>query len=78
VAVVLSNDSDLKEPVVLAQTELGITVGVITPHPAARRSRAFQSAFFKQIRIKDLALCQLPGVLQDARGTAAGVVGRLA
>jgi hypothetical protein len=62
------NDSDLKQPVAVAHSELRISVGIINPHPAARRSRAFQSTFFKQIRVKDLAVCQLPAVLHDARG----------
>ena len=38
-AVVISNDSDLKVPIELAQAELGLVVGVINPHPPARRSR---------------------------------------
>jgi hypothetical protein len=50
VAVVISNDSDLKLPIEVAQNELGIRVGVVNPHPPARRSRALQPTFFKQIR----------------------------
>jgi uncharacterized LabA/DUF88 family protein len=48
-AVVISNDSDLKEPITVAQRELGLIVG-INPHPPQRRSRALQPTFFKQIR----------------------------
>ncbi len=68
-AVVISNDSDLKEPIDVAQRELGLAVGVVNPHPPNRRSRSFQPAFFKQIREKDLRACQLPPVLRDSRGT---------
>jgi hypothetical protein len=38
-AVVISNDSDLKVPIELAQKELGLVVGVVNPHPPARRRR---------------------------------------
>lgn len=68
VAVVISNDSDLKLPIEVAQAELGLRVGVVNPHPPARRSRALQPTFFKQIRSSALAACQFPPVLRDARG----------
>ncbi len=68
-AVVITNDSDLKEPITLAQTELGLKVGVVNPHPADRRSRALQPTFFKQLRSSVLSPCQFPSVMSDARGT---------
>jgi uncharacterized LabA/DUF88 family protein len=68
VAVVISNDSDLKEPVAVAQSELGLTVGVINPHPPQFRSRALRPTFFKQIRPAALKACQFPPVLADAHG----------
>jgi uncharacterized LabA/DUF88 family protein len=43
-AVVVSNDSDLKLPIEVAQTELGLHVGVVNPHPPAQRSRALRSS----------------------------------
>ena len=67
-AVVISNDSDLKEPVELAQSELGIAVGVVNPHRPDRRSRALRPTFFRQIREKDLQLCQFPATLRDSHG----------
>jgi len=60
VAVVISNDSDLKLPIEVAQSVLGIRVGVVNPHPPARRSRALQPTFFKQIRTSALGACQFP------------------
>jgi len=51
---VISNDSDLKLPIEVAQSVLGIRVGVVNPHPPARRSRALQPTFFKQIRTSAL------------------------
>jgi hypothetical protein len=68
IAVVISNDSDLKLPIEVAQSELGISVGVVNPHPAGRRSRALQPTFFKQIRLSALGACQFPPVFMDARG----------
>jgi uncharacterized LabA/DUF88 family protein len=68
VAVVISNDSDLKLPIEVAQRELGLRVGVVNPHPPARRSRALQPTFFKQIRSSALASCQFPSLLADTRG----------
>lgn len=65
----ITNDSDLKEPVALAQSQLGLTVGVVNPHPANRRSRALQPTFFKQLRPSVLQACQFPPVMRDARGT---------
>ncbi len=68
VAVVISNDSDLKLPIEIAQSELGMRVGVVNPHPPARRSRALRPTFFKQLRTSALVACQFPPVLTDRRG----------
>ena len=68
VAVVISNDSDLELPIEVAQTKLGLRVGVVNPHPPAHRSRALRPTFFKQIRPSALAACQFPPVLADATG----------
>ena len=68
VAVVVSNDSDLKLPIEVAQRELGLRLEVVNPHPPGRRSRALHPTFFKQIRVPALAACQFPPVLTDATG----------
>jgi uncharacterized LabA/DUF88 family protein len=68
VAVVISNDSDLKLPIEIAQSELGMRVGVVNPHPPARRSRALRPTFFKQLRTSALVACQFPPVLTDGKG----------
>jgi hypothetical protein len=68
-AVVISNDSDLKVPIELAQAELGLVVGVINPHPPARRSRALQPTFWRQVREPQLRRSQFPAVMTDAKGT---------
>ena len=67
-AVVVSNDSDLKLPIEVAQHEFGLRVGVVNPHPPDRRSRALRPTFLKQIRASALAACQFPPVLRDAIG----------
>ena len=67
-AVVISNDSDLAEPVHMARDECGIPVGVINPHDPQRRSRWLRGTFFKQLRPSVIAQCQLPPVLRDAEG----------
>lgn len=68
-AVVISNDSDLKEPVALVRSKFGLKVGVVNPHPPARRSRALQPTFFKQLRPGAVAACQFPDVIADAKGS---------
>jgi uncharacterized LabA/DUF88 family protein len=68
VAIVFSNDADLKEPISIAMNELGIKVGVVNPHPPARRSLDLQATFFKQLRTGPIAASQFPAVMTDAQG----------
>jgi uncharacterized LabA/DUF88 family protein len=68
VAIVFSNDADLKEPIDIVKNELGIKVGVVNPHPPARRSLDLQPTFFKQLRRGPIAACQFPAVMTDAQG----------
>jgi uncharacterized LabA/DUF88 family protein len=69
--VIISNDSDLTEPVRIARYELGVRVGVINPHPAKKRSRVLSAdaSFFKQLRATALAASQFPTPMHDATGT---------
>ena len=69
-AVVITNDSDLKEPIRVVRNELGLPVGVVNPHNPRKRSRALLDVtFFKQLRPSILPACQLPAVLTDHHGT---------
>ncbi|WP_283136886.1 NYN domain-containing protein [Rhizohabitans arisaemae] len=71
VAIVISNDADLAEPIRLVRHEIGIRVGVVNPHPTRRRSielEAVSPTFFREIRESVLAGCQFPEKLADARG----------
>ena len=68
VAVVITNDSDLRLPIEVARRELGITVGVVNPHPPKRRSRALEADFFRQLREGTLRASQFPAQLRDEHG----------
>ena len=70
-AVVISNDSDLSQAIRVAQSELGIKVGIINPHPRHHRSRELLSLnclFYKQVPRQTLARTQLPTELHDSKG----------
>lgn len=68
IAAVISNDSDLRDPVALVQSELGLPVGIVNPHPAKLRSRMLVGTFFKQIRESALRQSQFPATLTDPTG----------
>ena len=69
VAVVISNDSDLLEPIKIVRHELGLDVGVINPQ-SGRTSKelAREASFIKSIRKWVLKQSQFPPVLRDAKG----------
>jgi len=67
VAVVISNDSDLKGPIEAVRSELGQTVGVVIPGNLPRS--ALPADFYKRIRSGILAASQFPGTLRDQHGT---------
>jgi len=66
--VVITNDSDLREPLRIVREELGLVTGVINPHRSGKRSRALTATFFKQIRPSVLGHCQFPPEFFDAEG----------
>jgi len=68
VQVVITNDSDLCEPIRIVKDELGMPVGIINPHAARKRSNALRGTFFKEIRPATLAHCQFPTTLKDSVG----------
>jgi len=67
-AVLVTNDSDLREPLRLVREELGLITGVVNPHSPDKRSRALQATFFKQLRRSALAASQFPVQITDSRG----------
>jgi hypothetical protein len=69
VAVIISNDSDLVEPIKIVQGELKLPVGVLNPIPA-HPSHELQryATFVKPIRKGVLAASQFSPRLRDAAG----------
>lgn len=83
-AALVSNDSDLQEPVRIVSHELKLPIGVINPQrptlivrqgrqPVRSRQRSRQlvryATFRKVIRKGLLAVSQFPDTLQDAKGS---------
>lgn len=69
IAVVISNDSDLLEPIKIVRQELHKQVGVLNPHPNPSRALLPHIDFIKQIRAGVLAASQFPATLSDGHGT---------
>jgi hypothetical protein len=69
VGVVISNDSDLLEPIKIVRQELHKQVGVLNPHPNPSRALLPHIDFIKQIRAGVLAASQFSATLSDAHGT---------
>jgi hypothetical protein len=71
-AVVVSNDGDLKTPIEYVRDKLGLPVGVL--NPSKNRSYALsppklpRGSFYKPIRAGVLKSTQLPDALVDAGG----------
>ena len=68
-AVLITNDSDLKEPVRIVRHELGLAVGILNPHKRTSRVLAKHASFIKQIRKGVLQKSQFPRSLRDNHGT---------
>jgi uncharacterized LabA/DUF88 family protein len=70
VAVLISNDSDLVEPVRIVRNELRLPVGVLNPFPNMPSHELRKHAtFVKPIRQGVLAASQFPATLNDTNGT---------
>jgi len=69
-AILITNDSDLVEPIKIVRNELDLPVGVLNPRPAtpSHELRKF-ATFVKPIRQGVLAASQFPTTLKDATGT---------
>jgi uncharacterized LabA/DUF88 family protein len=69
-AVLISNDSDLCEPVRIVRDEIKLPVGIVYPSLRGHPSRVLVSnaTFVKQIRAGLLQACQFPPQLKDASG----------
>jgi uncharacterized LabA/DUF88 family protein len=70
-AVMITNDSDLAEPIHLLRKTFGMPVGIINPYKRRRCSRDLASArpmFVKHVRVSVLRACQFPDKLEDQQG----------
>ena len=68
-AILISNDSDLVEPIKIVRNELKLPVGVLNPHARPSQQLLKFASFVKPIRQGVLAASQFPPTLQDAQGT---------
>jgi hypothetical protein len=74
-AVLITNDSDLAEPVRIVVQEIGLPIGILNPHQFHSRELRQYATFMKRIRQGDLAASQFPRTLTDRKGTFAKPVG---
>lgn len=75
VAVLVTNDSDLAEPVRIVAEEIGLPVGILNPHQFHSRELRQYATFLKRIRQGDLAASQFTRTLTDRKGTFAKPTG---
>jgi hypothetical protein len=68
-AVLVTNDSDLVEPIRIVRQELDLPVGILNPHAqAASKVLVRYASFVRQIRRGVLAASQFPATLVDDKG----------
>ena len=68
IAVLITNDSDLQEPVRIVRQVLNLPVGILNPHQRHSCVLKPQATFMKRIRQSDLAVCQFATPLTDRHG----------
>jgi hypothetical protein len=68
VAALITNDSDLAEPVRIVRQELNLPVGLLNPHQQHSVELKRLATFVKRIRQADLIASQFPAVVNDAKG----------
>jgi uncharacterized LabA/DUF88 family protein len=68
-AVIVSNDSDLLEPIKIIRKELGVQVGVLNPQEYPSSVLLQEADFIRQIRAGAISLSQFPLTLTDSNGT---------
>ena len=67
-AVLITNDSDLLEPIRIIKSEMNTNVGILNPHTAPSRALIKHASFVKQIRRGVLSASQFPSQLCDDKG----------
>lgn len=67
-AVLVSNDSDLSEPLRIVTQEMNKKVGILNPHKTTSNELARYAIFQKKIRSGALSACQFPFEINDQYG----------
>lgn len=67
-AVLVTNDSDLAEPVRIVREELNLHVGILNPHDRHSVELKRVATFQKRIRQSDLIVSQFADVIADSKG----------
>jgi uncharacterized LabA/DUF88 family protein len=68
VAILISADTDLAEPVRLTRVALRKKVGILAPYPRLSEHISRHASFWKPIQEADLLASQFPETLTDAQG----------
>ena len=68
VAIVVTNDSDLIEPIRIVTQEVGLAVGVLNPCRQPAGGLRGAASFYTVLRPTAPAKCQFPDTLADAKG----------
>src|SRR5205807_2052610 len=68
VAVLVTNDSDLIEPVRIVRQDFNLPMGILNPHQHHSSTLKTYATFVKRIRQSDVAACQFPDPMTDAKG----------
>lgn len=68
-AVIISNDSDLAEPVRVVKQVLNLRVGILNPHERHSKTLQQYATFVKRIRQAHLIASQFPNPMVDSKGT---------
>lgn len=67
-AIVITNDTDLMEPIRMARDDLGLHLALLSPSDSPARSLRGAVDVVKKLRYGPLQASQLPDLLADARG----------
>jgi len=68
IAAVITNDTDLQEPIRIVVQELGKTVGLLTPVKRPAQGLVCNASFVRRIRISHLRRSQFPNSVIEASG----------
>ena len=74
-AVVISNDSDLKLPIAMTRTRLGKQVGVIDPSSKTSFELRKAASWYRALRRGPLSASLFPNTLSDADGNFTKPIG---